>query len=144
MHFWRQNSCAECAGAGNFFGVDTVSDSLVEITAGAGQFAPADTIGSLGADFDDLGGMDAAEPVNGEEVFAALLPAGQSQSNLYTINLHTGAAALIGPIGTGHLISAMAVEPVIIPEPTTALLAHAALLACLCACRKRADLCRLH
>jgi len=126
------------------FAIDPISDALVEITAGAGQFAPADTIGPLGADFDNPGGMDAATQGSRDEVFAAALPAGQSQSNFYTINLQTGAATLIGPIGTGHLISAMAVEPVIIPEPTPALLAPAALLACLCARRKRADLCRLH
>ncbi|RIK84889.1 MAG: hypothetical protein DCC67_04585 [Planctomycetota bacterium] len=101
----------------NRFAVDTAIDVLGRISL-IGSPRPITTIGSLGADFDDAGAIDAARGDNNETIYAALLPAGQTQSNFYVLDQQTGQANLIGRIGNGVLISAMAVTPLPpIPEP---------------------------
>ena len=60
--------------------------------------------------------------------YAALLPSGSSQSNLYSINLLTGAATNLGQIDGGVIITAISVVPAI-PEPATLALAGMAFAA---------------
>jgi trimeric autotransporter adhesin len=69
------------------------------------------TVGGLGVDTNDMVGFDIAPATNA--AFASLTLAGARSSNLYTINLNTGAATLVGPIGGGRLIRdiAFAVRP---------------------------------
>jgi hypothetical protein len=69
------------------------------------------TVGPLGVDTTDMVGFDIAPATNA--AFASLTTAGARSSNLYTINLNTGAATLVGPIGGGRLIRdiAYAVRP---------------------------------
>jgi trimeric autotransporter adhesin len=69
------------------------------------------TVGPLGVDTTDLVGFDIAPVTNA--AFASLTPTGSRTSNLYSINLTTGAARMIAPIGGGRLIRdiAFAVRP---------------------------------
>src|SRR5262249_17421238 len=60
------------------------------------------TVGKLNVDTTDLVGFDIAPVTNA--AFASLTPQGADQSQLYTINLSTGAATPIGTIGGGQLI----------------------------------------
>jgi hypothetical protein len=64
------------------------------------------TVGPLGVDTTDMVGFDIAQGTNA--AFASLTQPGARASNLYTINLTTGAARLVGPIGGGRLIRGIA------------------------------------
>lgn len=82
------------------------------------------TVGPLGIDIAELGGFDVSGVT--DVAYAALLPANQSQSSLYTIDLSTGAASLVGVIGGGALVTSFTV---VIPEPSAlGLLVPAAVL----------------
>jgi hypothetical protein len=81
-------------------------------------------VGSLGiGDISSVNGFDiltsgvagATAPVN--IAYAALQLDGESASRLYTINLATGAATLVGTIGGGDAIDGLTV--VAVPEPAT-------------------------
>jgi uncharacterized protein (TIGR03437 family) len=65
------------------------------------------TVGALGVDTGDQVGFDIASPSG--LALASLTPAGATASSLYSINLTTGAAALIGPIGSTEIIRDIAV-----------------------------------
>ncbi|HEX5083749.1 MAG TPA: DUF4394 domain-containing protein, partial [Blastocatellia bacterium] len=98
------------------YGIDSARDTLV--TQGSVGSAPVSpntgqlfTIGSLGIDTGDMVGFDIAPitPPNATPAtpgafaaFAALTPPGGGASTLYTINLATGAAMWVGPIGGGR------------------------------------------
>ena len=74
-------------------------------------------------------GFDIYSPVEGNNTaFAALMPAGGSVSNLYTINLATGTAVLVGQIDGGLNIVDITVAISPVPEPTSLALAGAASL----------------
>jgi hypothetical protein len=53
--------------------------------------------------------------------FASLIPVGSAGSSLYTINLGTGAATLVGAIGSGNIaVQGLSVQPAqAVPEPGT-------------------------
>ncbi len=98
------------------YGIDSNLDALV--TQGSVGGAPVSpntgqlfTVGKLNVDTGDMVGFDIAPVTNA--AFASLTPPGSSASNLYTINLATGAATLIGAIGGSRLIRdiAYAVRP---------------------------------
>lgn len=79
------------------------------------------TVGPLGVNTAALVGFDIFSPVEGNNTgYASLTPSGGSASNLYTIDLATGAATLVGQIDGGTLVSDIAVVPVAVPEPTSA------------------------
>jgi len=87
--------------------IDSNLDALV--TQGSVGSAPVSpntgqlfTVGALGVNTTDMVGFDIAPVTNA--AFASLTPPGAKASNLYTINLATGAATLIGSIGGGRLI----------------------------------------
>src|SRR5262249_49393539 len=76
------------------------------------------TIGSgLGFDTADLVGFDISG-VSGI-AFASLTPATGGGSQLFTINTTTGAATLVGTIGTGLTLTGLAAP---IPEPASLVL----------------------
>lgn len=121
------------AGAANtqLFGIDTGLDVLVTMNTATGALT---TIGPLGVNVVAAGGFDISG--NTGIAYAALQPSNGSQSSLYTINLATGAAAAIGQIDGGIVISAMAVAPDV-PEPAAAALMLLGLIG-LSAARRRA------
>jgi hypothetical protein len=77
--------------------------------------------GSLGVDFTEVSAFD----IQGGLALAALQTSGASLSQLYGIDLTSGAALLIGSIEAGSPITALSVAPV--PEPGTVALTLAGL-----------------
>jgi hypothetical protein len=108
------------------FGVDSALDQLVEQNVNTGALS---LVGGLGLDVSAIGGFDVSPS---GAAYAALLPAGLSTSQFYTIDLTTGAATLVDQIDGGLLITAMAVLPDgnIVPEPATLALSALAILGC--------------
>jgi hypothetical protein len=104
------------AGTTQLYGIDSGFDSLVTQDNSAGTL---NTVGSVGVDLTIRGGFD----VSGASGFAylAALAENSSQSAFYQIDLNTGISTLVGQIGGGSIITAMAVSPA--PEPATATLA---------------------
>ena len=76
------------------------------------------TVGALGFDTSDLVGFD----ISGASgiAFASLTAAGGNGSQLFTIDLNTGAATLVGTIGGGVPLTGLASAAV--PEPGTLIL----------------------
>ena len=93
------------------FGIDSATNSLVRIGGVAGTPSPnagqLSTIGALGVDTLDFTGFDIGP---GDAAFAGMDIGGQTK--LFTINLTTGAATLVGTIGDGTPIRGLAVAPV--------------------------------
>ena len=118
---------AGSAYANNVFGATTTT--LYDIDTNLGVLAtqnPANagtlnTIGSLGVNSSGIIGFDISGLTG--VAYAALNP-NDGFSNLYTINLSTGAASLVGQIGSGFLIRGLttSVGTAPIPEPATMLL----------------------
>ena len=111
------------------YGIDSNLDTLV--TQGSIGGAPVSpntgqlfTIGKLDVDTSGMVGFDIAPVTNA--AFASLTPPGSRTSNLYSINLTTGAARLIGPIGGGRLIRGIAYA--VRPENVYALTASGKLI----------------
>lgn len=105
------------------YGIDTGLDTLVQQANNAGTLT---TVGiGLGGNFSAAGGFDISRLTG--IAYAALQRSTESQSSLHTIDLTTGLATEIGQIDGGLVITAMAVNA--IPEPATAALAAAGLLA---------------
>lgn len=93
------------------YGIDSFANTLVRIGGLAGTPSPnlgqLSTIGPLGVDTLDFAGFDIGPE---DSAFAALDIGGQTR--LFTINLTTGAATLVGTIGDGTPIRGLAVAPV--------------------------------
>lgn len=94
------------------YAIDATADTLV--TQGSLGGTPQSpnggqlfTVGALGADTGDFAGFDIT-PFGG--AFAALAPLGETTSRLYTLNLTTGAATLVGEIPGIGLLRALAAE----------------------------------
>jgi len=100
------------------YGIDTNLDILVTQANSAGTLG---TVGPLGLDASAVLGLDIETGTN--TAFAAILPVGGPVSNLYTVNLGTGAVTLLGQIDGGLNIVDITVA---IPEPTTLSLLGAA------------------
>lgn len=89
------------------YGIDSNLDTLVlQGSIGGTPNSPnggvLTTVGALGVDTSDQVGFDITGP--GGLALASLTPSGGLSSSLYTINLQTGAAKLIGPIGVGLMV----------------------------------------
>lgn len=94
-------------------------------------------VGSLGIDIDTVAGFDI---FGVDSAIAALTPNGQQGSNLYNINLNTGAATLVGRIGNSNTrLIGLTATPERVPEPSLALgsLVGGGMLALLRRCRRR-------
>lgn len=120
------------ATTSQLYGIDAGLNILVTQANNTGVLG---TVGALGLDVTGVGGFDISG-VTGV-AYASLLPSGSSQSNLYSINLATGAASLIGQIDGGLIITGIAVAPAI-PEPSSLALVAVALGVCPFLRRKRA------
>lgn len=94
------------------YGIDSNLDALVvQNPPNAGTL---NTVGSLGIDFSPTAGFDIFTDANGVNTsFAA------SNSELYTLDLGSGAATSLGTIGGSRAFVGLAVEPV--PEPSSVL-----------------------
>jgi hypothetical protein len=126
VHIAYTNSYAGATST-TVFAIDAGTDSLVRVgsvdgtpvSPNSGQLT---TIGPLGVSATGSGGFD-IDPETGFG-WAALRVAGVSQ--LYSINLATGAATLVGSIGSGGDFDGLAV-----PEPNASVAALSAALALL-------------
>ncbi len=92
------------------YGLDTGTDTLVRHTVGPG-FNQLVTVGLLGTNVTEIGGFDISGGTG--IAYATVRDVQLSQSTFWTINLNTGAGAMVGQIGGGHVITAMTV----VPEP---------------------------
>jgi hypothetical protein len=103
------------------FGIDTALNVLVQHNTSPG-FQNLQTIGALGVDIADVSGFDIAQSGTAYAAFQ-----NGTASELYTINLLTGSASLVGTIGGDIQIRDLAVA---VPEPQTyAAMAGASLVA---------------
>jgi hypothetical protein len=110
------------------YGIDSAADTLV-LQGGINQspspnLGVISDVGPLGVDTADEVGFDIG---SNNTAFAALNIAGGGTSTLFTINLNTGAATSVGAIGSGLLVTALAVRsPVAVTlygvTPTNALI----------------------
>jgi Ca2+-binding RTX toxin-like protein len=101
-------NAAPPAGVGTtLFDIDSNLDIL------ATQIPPNDgtlnTVGELGVDTTGDAGFDIAQASG--TAFAALTPAVPGTSSLYTVNLGSGAATLVGAIDTAQVIEGIAIAP---------------------------------
>lgn len=93
------------------YGIDSNLDVLVtQGSLGSAPISPNSgtlfTVGALGIDASGLVGFDVS-PLGG--AFAAIAAPGASSSSLYSVNLGTGAASLIGPIAGGAPLRDLAI-----------------------------------
>ena len=104
------------------FGIDSASDQLVRIGGVDGTPSPnagaVTNIGALGFNVIGSNGFDIG--LNGIG-YAALSISAPTPSNLYTINLTTGGATLLGLIGNGQ--DGVRSLSALVPEPSNTLLA---------------------
>jgi hypothetical protein len=88
------------------YGIDAANDLLViQNPPNAGTLT---TVGALGVDVGTTLGFDITR---GNEAYAAMVAGGGGSSGLYTINLTTGAATLVGTINAGGLVVGLAAAP---------------------------------
>jgi Domain of unknown function (DUF4394)/PEP-CTERM motif len=101
------------------YAVDSEANTLGILNTVTGTFA---TIGSMGYDVSAKNGFDISG-ATGTAYFASAVSSSGVDPNLYTVNLATGFASLVGQIGPGEgtLIAGLTVTPV--PEPATTTLA---------------------
>jgi hypothetical protein len=128
-------------GVTTLYDIDSAVDSL--FTQGTANFPPGVSpntgtlffVGSLGVDTNELVGFDISGFTGA--AFASLTPPTATGSNLYTIDLGTGAAALIGAIDGGLLVRDIAVSNVPLPSALALLALGGAGLAAMARMRRR-------
>jgi hypothetical protein len=120
LHFGATPNIVGSAYTNNFvgaaatvlYGIDSSQDTLViQEPPNTGQLG---TIGSLGVDTSDQVGFDISQ---GSGVAYASLPVGGT-AGLYTINLATGAATLVGNIGNTVTLSGETIVGLAVPTAT--------------------------
>jgi hypothetical protein len=127
-------------GMTTLYGIDSNANTLVRIgSVGGSPDSPGNgnltTIGALGVDTNNFVGFDISQ---NNVAFAAFQPSNSSVSNLYAVNLGTGAASSLGQIIGGVRVVDLTLEPgvdFIVPEPTS--LAAISGLALLAGIRRR-------
>ena len=89
------------------YDIDTTLDVLVTQGTANGTVSPNTgqlfTVGPLGVNASDVLGFDIVTDGPTDTAYAAMRVSGQPGLGLYTINLATGAATLIGRIGTANI-----------------------------------------
>lgn len=93
------------------YGIDTALNVLVLHNTAPG-FQNLQTLGSLGVDFPAASGFDISASGT---AYAGFYDPGAGVSQLYTLNLGTGSASLVGSIGGGAQVLDLAA----VPEPET-------------------------
>ena len=119
------NSVVGSAYTNNFAGattttlyaIDPGTDSLY--TQNPPNNGTLNLVGNLGVDTRTLVGFDISGTTG--VAFSVLSAQGATFGSLYTINLATGAATLVGQIGTGFFLDGLAAQPgpAAVPEPAT-------------------------
>lgn len=110
------NSDNDIATGTTLYGIDASLGQLVTITNPNG--GTVNTVGSLGIGaFTSVTGFDIVTLGGVNTAFFTALRDGALTSQLYTINLGTGAATLVGDIGGGAGVQGLALTAV--PEPGT-------------------------
>ena len=117
--------------------VDYGTDKLV--TTAAPNAGLLNTVGSLGVDATAFLGFDIfTDPFSGVNTAFAILDVA-AVTGLYNINLTTGAATLLGPVGNGFNVPAgLAIQVAAVPEPGSALAGAIAVGLCVSGRRRRA------
>ena len=115
------NLGAIASSGSTMYAVDSLANTLGILNTAAGTFA---TTGAMGYDVNGKNGFDIS-PATGIAYFSSAVSSSGIDPNLYTINLATGFASLVGQIGQGEgtLIDGLTVTP--IPEPGSIALALA-------------------
>ncbi len=123
------------AATTTLFNIDSNRDVLVsQVPPNNGLL---NSIGALGVDFQNFVGFD----VSGSSglAFASTVNAGApTLTNFYTVNLASGAASLVGQIGSNLVVNDIAARVVAVPEPSSLALISVAGLALTRFRRKRA------
>lgn len=103
------------AAATQQYGIDASLGVLTTVANNAGTLATVGSLGAAGVGLTDELGFD----ISGQTgvAFAALQTGALSQ--LYNIDLGTGNATLIGPIGLGGTVRGITIVPSVIPEPSS-------------------------
>src|SRR5437016_91583 len=109
------NNFPDNYGSTTAYTIDSEQDSLVRLGSILGNPISPDTgqlftVGSLGVKSSAFVGFDIGSGSN--TAYASLTSPNEAGSKLYTIDLTTGAATLIGDIGNGRLVLDLAVAPV--------------------------------
>ena len=127
------NSDIDPATGTTLYGIDPTLGQLIRIATPNG--GAINTVGSLGiGDIESITGFDIIT-VNGiNTAYFAVMSAGSAMSQLYTVNLETGAASLVGNVG-GRALEGLALTPV--PEPGTWALMATGLIALGTVARRR-------
>jgi len=109
------------AAVTTLFDIDSNRDVLVMQGGPSGTPSPnggvLTTIGTLGFNTSDLVGFDVSG-ISGI-AFASLTPPTGGASQLFTINLATGSATLVGTIGSGLTLTGLAANVGVVPEPAS-------------------------
>ena len=101
------------AATTTLYGIDAALDILA--TQNPPNNGTLNTVGPLGVNTTSLVGFDIESGTN--LAFASLTAAGAAVSQLYTLNLATGAATLVGTIGGGVTIADISATLTPVPEP---------------------------
>lgn len=116
------------------YGIDATLGQLITISNPNG--GAINTVGSLGlGTFLGITGFDIFTADGMNTAFFSAAFAGSNTSRMYTVNLGTGAATLVGDIGGGAVVEGLAIQTV--PEPGTWAMLATGLLAVGVAARRR-------
>ncbi len=103
------------SAATTLFNIDSNRDVLTtQIPPNNGTL---NTVGALGVDFQNFTGFDVSG-ATGTAFASTTNPGAPTLSNLYTINLATGAASLVGQIGSNLVLNDIAIVSAV-PEPSS-------------------------
>lgn len=100
------------------FGIDPALGQLIRIATPNG--GTINTVGSLGlGNFSSISGFDILTVGGVNTAFFTGVRGNSMMSQLFTINLETGAATLIGNVGAQGTIRGLALTSSVVPEPST-------------------------
>jgi hypothetical protein len=113
------NSDNDPATGTTLYGIDAGLGQLVQISNPNG--GTVNTVGSLGIGaFGSIAGFDIVTAGGMNTAFLTVMSAGASSvSQLYTVNLSTGAATIVGNVNAPRGIAGLAVASSTVPEPGT-------------------------